>query len=277
MLRTPYSSHIGEKINKLTIIDLKKQNNNFYFLCKCDCGTQKWINCDSVIRNVTKSCGCIARNPGYEDLTGRKFGRLLVIKYAGKKGNKRKRIAWLCKCDCGKQVEILGENLKQGISKSCGCYCIQRIKNKNTKHGFTKTRIFNIYIKIKERCLNEHSKAYKDYGGRGIVICNEWLGESGFINFKNWADKNGYSESLTIDRIDNNGNYEPSNCRWVDKKVQANNRRSNRKIKYNGMEKTIAEWSDFYNIPYMRIYTRLKLKMPLCEVFNTNIIKKRSN
>ena len=265
-MRVPYTKHIGEKYNKLKILTFEKRGGRGYYLCKCDCGKQKWINCDSVLRRLTKTCGCLLQEVPHENLVGRKFERLTVLEYAGKIGNRRKRISWLCQCACGKKVIVSGENLKYGVTKSCGCYCLDKIKEKNTKHGSTKTRLYHIYCKMKERCYNKTCKAYKNYGGRGITVCEEWLED--FTHFEKWAKENGYSEKLSIDRINVNGNYEPTNCRWVTDKIQCNNRRSNRFIEYNGEVRTVAEWVDITGIPYGTLYSRLRKNKPMNEVFN---------
>lgn len=264
-IKTPYRSRIGEKHNKLLIIDYKFENKSGYYLCECDCGNKKWIACPSVIKSLTKSCGCILKkNMPCENLVGRKYGRLTVLKKGEKKG---KRITWLCLCECGNKRIVTGENLKKGNTKSCGCYSLQRIKETNTTHGESKTRLFKILQKMKERCLNENSKHYIDYGGRGISICKEWLNkESGYLNFKTWALQNGYKKNLSIDRINNDGNYEPKNCRWVSSKIQANNRRSNRFVEYKGQRKTVAEWAEIAGISYNALYYLISKNKPLDKV-----------
>lgn len=185
------------------------------------------------------------------DLTGQKFGRLTVLS----KTNKRQHryIVWLCQCDCGNIKEINGKHLRSGRIKSCGC--LQRelalnIGEKNKTHGKTKTRLYHVWRDMKQRCNNPTETAYKNYGGRGIKVCEEW---NDFENFYNWAINNGYDDkaegrSCTLDRIDVNGNYCPENCRWVDATVQANNRRSNRLIKAFDKEMTVAQWSKLTGI-----------------------------
>lgn len=159
-------------------------------------------------------------NHNFKDMTGKKINNLQVIKYAGK--NDKGQVLWECKCDCGNPNSIIvqGRYLRANQVRSCGC-----LKN---KHGLHKSRINNEYRHMKDRCLNSKSQIYENYGGRGISICDEWLGENGFINFYNWAIKNGYSDKLTLDRINNDGNYEPDNCRWTTKTVQSINRRTNK-------------------------------------------------
>lgn len=202
----------------------------------------------------------VIRLPKTMDLTGQRFGRLLVIKRNGTKGNKS---TWLCKCDCGNSTLVTGSNLKAGTTKSCGCYRREYTSNTKGKHYQTKTRLYQIWCGIKERCFLNNTKTYEDYGGRGITICPEWLGEHGFENFAKWAYSSGYDErkngeECSIDRIDVNGNYEPSNCKWSNKKEQMNNMRKNFRVEYKGKVKTLAQWVEELNLPYHTVYSRIK-------------------
>lgn len=184
------------------------------------------------------------------NLTGQKFGKLVVIRKAEK--DKWGNYQWECKCDCGKHVIVRGFSLRKGKTKSCGCL---KGKHRHTKHN-KKERIYVIWDNMKQRCKNPNNPAYKHYGGRGIAICNEWL--SDFINFYNWSMEHGYQENLTIDRIDANGNYEPTNCRWVDMKKQQNNRTNNHYINYNNQIHTLKEWSEILRVAETTIQKRLK-------------------
>lgn len=192
----------------------------------------------------------------YIDLTGQRFGRLLVLRRVGSKG---KSPTWYCICDCGNEKIATTTNLKSGATKSCGCLRLETAEiNRSTQitHGKSKTKLYRVWFDIKRRCYNTKRENYKNYGGRGIKMCEEW--NEDFMNFYNWSLKNGYREGLTIDRIDVNGNYEPSNCRWVENKVQANNKTNNRLITYNGETHTAAEWSKIVGIRPDTILHRIK-------------------
>lgn len=162
-----------------------------------------------------------------EDCIGKKFNRLLVLKIAYKKNNSP---YVLCRCDCGKEKVIKLYPITSNIIKSCGCYNreLAIALGKNTyKHNMSKTRLYKIWSKMKERCYYKKDvRKYAYYGGRGITVCDEWKND--FVTFKEWALKNGYQDNLSIDRIDVNGNYEPSNCRWITMAEQQRNRRNNK-------------------------------------------------
>lgn len=172
---------------------------------------------------------------------GDRFARLTVIKKSEKKDKSRISI-YECKCDCGNIVFARRTNLLDGRIKSCGCFT----KDRMTKHKKSNTRLYHIRSGMIGRCENPNNKDYKNYGSRGISVCKEW--RESFEAFYNWAINNGYADNLTIDRINNNGNYEPSNCRWTDCKTQSRNTRTNCYYTYNGETKTIAEWAEIKGI-----------------------------
>lgn len=181
--------------------------------------------------------------PKLRDLTGQRFGRLTVIERTENKG---KYVMWRCRCDCGKEITTRGYNLTSGGSQSCGCYNKERSSAYHTKHGESGTRLHLEWRKMKHRCSNSNNDRWEDYGGRGITVCPEW--QNSYEAFRDWSLANGYRADLTIDRIDVNGNYEPSNCRWITNQKQQNNRRDNHYITYKGETHTITEWARLYNI-----------------------------
>jgi hypothetical protein len=146
-----------------------------------------------------------------------------------------------CKCECGNKKDVNKSSLLRNKSKSCGCFCIEKLKKDKTKHGLVKHPLYSVWCDIKKRCNYAKNKQYNDYGGRGISVYNEWNND--FKSFYDWSINNGYKKGLQIDRINNNGNYEPLNCRYVSQLENANNKRNNCYILYNNIIKTAAEWS----------------------------------
>lgn len=245
----------GQNFGKLTVIKrAKNKNGHTNWLCVCQCGNQKEVLAANLKRGLTRSCGCLHNEEfgksRFIDLTGQRFGKLVAIKRVKNRG---RETFWLCQCDCGNTKEINASRLRRGKTKSCGCYKseYERKVNKdfgkfNKTHGMSNTRLYRIYNKMKLRCYSKTNDAYKNYGGRGITICQEWLDD--FMNFYNWAMKNGYRDDLSIDRIDNDKGYSPCNCRWATRKQQANNTRSTIFLTYNGETKPASEWSEITGI-----------------------------
>lgn len=189
----------------------------------------------------------------YVDLTGKRFGRLVVLE---RNGSNNKRITiWKCLCDCGNITSVIGTSLRRGATRSCGCLCREKVVQSHITHNLTHSRIYSIYHAMRSRCTNPNNEAYANYGGRGIRVCEEWL--DSFENFRDWAFSNGYKDDLTVDRIDNNGNYEPSNCRWITNAEQQKNKRTSRYVTYQGKAKLIDEWSSLTGLPYGVIYKRI--------------------
>ncbi|MEG6615386.1 hypothetical protein V6C27_02940 [Peptococcaceae bacterium 1198_IL3148] len=195
----------------------------------------------------------------FKDLTGQTFGRLTVIKLSKEiKSGNRYRKYWLCICECGNKKDVRTDSLTSGNVRSCGCIKKEQDhKNltKNHRHKMSGTRLYGIWQKMKDRCYNKNVRSYKDYGARGIKVCDDWLTPD---NFFDWALANGYKDHLTIDRINNDGDYEPDNCRWITPKEQARNRRSNIEVEYLGEKMTMIEAAEKSNISYKVLNARYR-------------------
>ena len=192
----------------------------------------------------------------FQDIEGQKFGMLTVVGFIGI--NKRGNSIWCCKCECGSQwVTVHANNLKNGHTKSCGCLHLVRIEEVNTKHGHKRTnnvsRVYSTWISMKRRCHSPKCKHYLDYGGRGITVCDRWQ------KFENFLEDMGEPwKGMSIDRIDVNGNYELSNCRWATKKEQANNTRRNHLLTLNGRTQTMTQWAEEIGIKSPTLRHRLR-------------------
>lgn len=187
-----------------------------------------------------------------KDLTSQKFGRLTALY---RLHNIKGRTKWLCVCDCGNFKEVNTVKLTSGHTRSCGCLQKDITSNYFKKHGQTKTRLYKIWQGMKKRCYNLNCKSYNYYGVRGIKVCDEWLND--YQTFYDWSINNGYKESLTIDRINNDGNYEPNNCRWVDQKTQNRNSRHNRLFTFDGETRCLSDWCEILNLNYKTILNRI--------------------
>lgn len=227
--------------------------------CKCECGNNITVSGSSLKSGNTKSCGCLSKDIRIKngkqngknnliDLTGKRFGRLSVIEKSSSDKNGCPK--WKCVCDCGNEVIVYGHSLRYGVTKSCGCLAKEKSSERLSVHNLSKNKLHSVWSNMKYRCTNPNAKAYKHYGERGITVCDEW---NDFLNFYNWAINNGYEEGLSIDRIDVNGNYEPSNCRWVTSEIQANNQRNNRIVLYEGNTYTVAQLMKKLNMPRNQI------------------------
>lgn len=205
---------IGQRFGNLIVTE-KTDNapsGHTQWICKCDCGGHT-IATTSILNSGHKvSCGCKAKL----ELTGNRYGKLLVIGEYPEKIVGRKKVNWECLCDCGKVIITNTANLERGLSQSCGCV--------RTKHNGKGTRLYRIWAGMKDRCTNINGKYWARYGGRGIMICEEW--KKDFTIFRDWALSHGYEEHLTIDRIDNDKGYFPNNCQWLT--LEENAGKSNR-------------------------------------------------
>lgn len=190
------------------------------------------------------------------DLSGQKFGRLTVIELAVKAANKRPH--WKCLCECGNETVASSNNIVRGVTRSCGCFKIERQREGNIKHGQYGTGAHTSWMSMRQRCLNPNNPAFKSYGGRGISICERW---ELFENF--YSDMGQRPPGLEIDRIEVNGNYEPGNCRWATVLEQGRNQRKTRFVTINGVTKCMSEWISEFGINRTTLESRLRLGWPV--------------
>lgn len=188
---------------------------------------------------------------GVIDRSGQTFGRLTLLKRVST-GDGRSR--YLCKCLCGEEKLILASSIVGGKTKSCGCLRAELTSKSRRSHGYSNKRIYKIWTNMKSRCLNPSTQAYQHYGGRNILIHDQWLE---FDCFKQWAEANGYQEDLTIERIDVNGNYEPSNCCWIERAFQSRNTRATTYFTLSGEKRPLIEWCEMFRVDLNCAHKRL--------------------
>ena len=249
----------GKKFGRWTVLQdhLPKKK----CLCRCECGAEKLVSKSDLIRGKSNSCGCLRKELNSkrlrEDLTGQRFGSLVVL---GVANNEYNNVTWHCICDCGKTIDVRSCNLKDGSTKSCGCLKNKMASQINKAHGYShKERLYGVWQGMRERCNNPNTNASKNYHDRGITICEEW---NDYEAFRSWSFQNGYNPTLptsecTIDRIDNSKGYSPDNCRWVSARDQALNCQRNTRITYDGKTLTYSEWEDETGIPQKIIRQRI--------------------
>lgn len=248
---------IGDVFGRLTVIgEPVVINKSTHYRCLCSCKKEKMVSAGLLKRGKTRSCGCLRRDSirpkGLE--VGKRFGRLTII------SNDRVVINsgcyYHCICDCGNPKLAYGCSLKNGNLASCGCLARESSKECWRKtfqtHGQTGTRTYICWASMKRRCYNSSVKSFKYYGERGIKVCDRWLN-----SFENFIEDMGERPpGMTIDRIDNNKDYEPVNCRWATSKQQQNNRRNSRFLELNGEKHTISEWAEILDLPKSTMYGR---------------------
>lgn len=262
--RKPISNLIGRRFGMLVVTEYVGyefknikgyQCAKHFWKCKCDCGNEKITFTGNLTGDHAKSCGCTKKGI---DLTGNRYGRLVVINEAeprkrkDKSGQKR---YWFCKCDCGNTCEVRQEMLVSGHTKSCGCI-VKEGRGKDPEAVTNKyARLYKIYRGMKDRCTNPNDQHHTNYYDKGVKMCDEWLNNpKAFIE---WSLNNKYEDHLTIDRIDPFGNYEPSNCRWITNKEQQRNKRNTIRYNVDGEMLTLAEIAERYNIKVSTLSARV--------------------
>lgn len=267
---------IGKKYGMLTVLSRADDKitgsgkPRRMYNCECECGKLTVVRGDWLRSGEIKSCGC-QKDP--ERLIGIKFGRLTVLRRVENKVFRNSQhVVYECVCECGNNVNVSGGHLSSGHTRSCGCIKSEILYQRNTTHGGSYTRLYYVWNNMIRRCYDSRSHEYSNYGGRGIKVCDEWRCD--FVTFRDWALQKGYNENAkrgdcTLDRIDVNGNYCPSNCRWANSKVQANNKRFNTRVGINGEYHTVSEWCDIYGIKSNIVWTRVGRGWDLIEAIIT--------
>lgn len=204
----------------------------------------------------------------YSSYIGRKCHCLTVI---GLDVPQSGRTRLICQCKCGNQTKVFPYQFDTGDIKSCGC--LRHRHPYNATHILSKTKLYHIWETMRLRCTSPKNKKYYLYGARGIGVCDEWLND--FLSFREWSLSHGYSEGLSLDRIDNSKGYSPDNCRWTTRKVQQRNRRCNRLITYNGETLTLVEWCDKLGLSYKTIDNRLLKGWDEIKALTTPIISNK--
>lgn len=263
--RTPTANLIGRRFGKLLVteyvgyenVDYCGMKTRFFWKCKCDCGNEIITYTNNLTGHHKESCGCLRKGI---DLTGKRYGRLIVIKESApriRKDRKSVKRVWECKCDCGNTTYVIHELLVGGHTKSCGCLQKEGTMKKDPNAITRKyARLYGIWHGIKSRCSNPNDQHHEYYYDRGIKVCPEW--DNNFKSFVEWALSHGYKNDLTIDRIDVNGDYEPNNCRWATNREQQNNRRKTVYIEVYGEKLPATEVCRKYNIKYVTLMARIK-------------------
>lgn len=250
----------GRTFGRLTVLGHVTENGSSGWRCRCSCDKQTIliVPTNSLTSGHVRSCGCLrselVKAKFTSDLIGKTFGRLTVI---GREGSDiHGNALWACKCSCGndKISYVTSTALLTGRIKSCGCLRAEMLATMHVKYPDPDVKYLAIrkFSSMKDRCLNPNCKAYPDWGGRGITICQEWLDDP--KKFAEWALSHGWKKGLSIDRIDNNGPYSPENCRFVTDATQSINKRNNRWIEVNGERKTISQWAEVIGVPRINLY-----------------------
>jgi len=242
---------IGRRFGELTVLSRdENMSGRSSWVCACSCGSKVTVPGGSLTSGNTKSCGHLKTADRFEDLTGRRFGKLTVLKHERVVG---KNHQWMCICDCGNEKVIAVSSLRSGATKSCGCLAKETSKRVHTKHGYSGSRTYETWKGMHGRCSNPRNRAYQNYGGRGIDVCARWGSFENFVK-----DMGECPENHSIDRIDNSKGYTPDNCRWASTTVQNRNRRNNSYHSFCGVTMCTTAWAEFSGVPVRRIEHRLK-------------------
>lgn len=254
----------NERFGRLLVLafDSNGATGKRQWRCRCDCGAVVVVTSCSLRTGNTRSCGCLKRDTevirNAFDLTGERYGRLVALRREVLSVRGRRQGRWRCRCDCGAETVVVTQALRNGNTRSCGCLDRDAKAQRAWRHGMAKTPTYSSWCAMHTRCTNARVPSYGRYGGRGISICDRWQGPNGFEHF---LDDMGERPSLShsLERIDNNGHYEPGNCRWATPREQANNCRRNILITYQGRTQTLAQWARETGLSYDALKRRLRL------------------
>lgn len=238
----------GQRFGRLVVeklSDKKGATRAMYWDCLCDCGGTKTARGTSLRAGKVNSCGCLLQDRYKNgvtkiDIVGKRFGRLVVAEETSERTSNG-AVKYLCRCDCGNTKVVTGTSLRYGKTKSCGCLAAESTSERARTHGLSKTRLYKIWAGMRDRCYNPSRREYKGYGDRGITVCDDW--NEDYMTFHDWSMANGYSDTLTLDRIDNDGPYSPDNCKWTTRKAQSDNTRLTVHITVDGVTKNIGDWA----------------------------------
>jgi hypothetical protein len=253
-------SLVGRRFEKLVVVSLLKDSGPEHYICRCDCGNTLEATRNNLVTAHTKSCGCLRNR--ITNLVGNKYGRLLVTDFVEIVNGYSK---WACECDCGKSIIVRGTNLTNGNTQSCGCLSIDN----HTTHGKSHSLTYKVWQGMHQRCYNEKEASYKYYGARGIKVCKRW---HTFENF--FSDVGEKPTGMFMDRVNNDGDYKPSNFRWATVTESNRNKRQSQPTDFyvfNGKRQSLKEWAEELRVPYMTLYYRLKRGWSYERTFNSKI------
>lgn len=270
---------IGQKFGRLTIKEYhhRDKNRHKFYLCVCGCGNESIVDVAKLKSGHTQSCGCI-RKEQVEDLVGQEFGLLTVLEFVeSKKCGKIYRRYWKCLCKCGNEIIVRGDQLKDGGTRSCGCFKKDRslIPPLDFTPEVALKKAKSVHCLLRKRCLNSDDIRYPDYGGRGIKVCDTWLGEHGFQNFLKDMGLPP-SEKHQIDRIDNDGPYSSENCRWATNKENNWHKRDSHMLTLKGKTQCGSAWSEELGINKNTLWKRIRLGWSEEKTLTTPVDKRYS-
>ena len=263
----------GHTFHRLTVIGLagyfphspKSNKKEANWFAECSCDKTIVVPGHSLKSGNTKSCGCHKKEVLTPDMTGQRFGRLVALREVDNSAYKSNASMWECRCDCGNVIVTQGSALRSGHTKSCGCLYIELASERATKHGMSHDRLYQTWADMKQRCSNPRCASYSNYGGRGVSYAEDW---NNFETFREYALSVGYDDTLTIERIDVNGNYEPGNVKFIPLKEQIRNKRNSIHLTYQGETKTLGEWAAQFGVNRGAAWYRYKDNCTFEEIFD---------